>query len=190
MTDLLRLSDRDMELIVRRVMEEIRRQRVLARRWRIGLVATLVTALVASVAAMINEVEMLGHGVRGVQERVDVVEDRPYIEGMATPFNDAEHLVINGSAFGDEPGFVELFYKRTIVEIIPGAAQLDPGATRSPTVILSGDLVVSWTDEQIAVNTTPDQRRVILDRLRAEGFEDLIPYVRVVTAAGRRSSLW
>ena len=197
MPEPFRLSDRDMELIVRRITAEINRQRMAARRWRIGLVATLIAALLATVGSLYTEVlsldgaiQVLNRGVDAVENRVDAVEARPYIQAVATPAGDPGRLVIDGSAFGDTPGFVELFYKRIIAEVVSDLVPTGPGGTRSPTVILSDDLVVSWTDEQITVQTSAEQRRVILDGLAARGFRDLQPFVRVVTEGGLRSAPW
>lgn len=197
MPQLPSLSDRDMELIVRRVTAEIQRQRVLTRRWRMGLSATLIAAVIATGASLYREllslygqIQSVDRGVIAVEARVDNVERRPYIEGLGTPPSDPERLVINGSAFGDTPGFVELFYKRIIAEVMADVAPPDPGATRSPTIILSDDLVTSWTDEQITVETSAEQRRVILEGLGVQGFRHLQPFVRVVTATGRRSPAW
>ena len=197
MTDSFRLSDRDMELIVRRITAEINRQRMVARRWRLGLVATVIAALLATLASIYTEmislgsaVQMLDRGVGDVAERVDVVEARPYIEDVATPPGEPGRLLIRGSAFGDRPGLVELFYKRIIAEVFADEVPAGPATTRSPTVILSGDRVVSWTDEQITTEISAEQRRVILDGLAAQEFRDLQPFVRVVTASGRRSFQW
>ena len=65
----------------------------------------------------------------------------------------------------------------------------DLGDTR--TIVLEGEQIQQWTENEIIVTTTPAQRAALLsDAGNARDFNALTPYIRVVTADGRRSNLW
>ena len=178
------LSDRDyQELIERRVREAIRLERQSIRRWRLGIAVTALAALTGFVATTYRD---LNGRFTPVEAVVEGYAERPYVDRLETPFVNADSLVIRGSAFGDSPGWVELFYKRTILE----EADSDPRPTRSATVTLTGSSIEDWTDERIIVNTTEEQRAIILESMDATDFQDLVPYIRVRTADNRRSPLW
>lgn len=118
---------------------------------------------------------------------VEQVADRPYIDGLATEFGEVDRLVINGTAFGENAGSVELFYKRSVFgEDVQGAA----GDSRSITITLVQERIESWREDQIIVTTTPAQQRALLASMELNTFDDLVPYIRIITAERRRSPLW
>ena len=181
------LSDRDyQELIAHRVREALRIERQSVRRWRLGSAITISVGILGLVGAQ----------YRGFDQRFDLVEpiaegyaQRPYVDGLETEFSQAERLVISGTAFGSALGSVELFYKRSISDAFGTVDNLTE-ETRSATITLRDEQIEEWEENRIIVRTTMNQRDVFLESVGAEDFGGLIPYIRVVTADGRRSPLW
>ena len=132
----------------------------------------------------------LGENLDVLDGQVEILTERPYIEGLETLFEEAERLIIVGRAFGESPGSVELFYELPISDSFEDEMNERASQNRSTTITLRGDRIEDWTETQILVNTTPGQRRVLLASIGAEDFTNLIPYLRVVTADRRRSNLW
>ena len=158
------------ELIQRRVLDAIRLERQSSRRYW----GVIVTAILGTVVTV-----LVAYFFRTVGPIVQEYEETPYIARLATAFSQAGRLTIMGRAFGDSPGGqarVELFYRG------------DTGDTS--TVVLRGQQVAEWTNRQITVTTTEEQRSLLLTEANAQGFGELTPYIRVVTADGRRSNLW
>ena len=165
------LSDADYrELLERRVLNAIRLERQSA--WRFwGLIATTILAAVVGV--------LLTYYIRTVGPIVQQYEETPFVAGLTTPYSQAGRLTIAGRAFGDSPGGlarVELFYRS--------------GTEDTSTIILQGEQVAGWTDGEITVTTTAEQRSALLAETSAQDFGALTPYIRVMTADGRRSNLW
>lgn len=181
------LSDRDyQELIAHRVRDALRQERQSVRRWRLGIGITLLAALLGLLGVQYRNFDSRFEGFEPV---VQGYAQRPFVDGLETEFSQANRLVITGTAFGSERGGVELFYKRSISDSLAGDADVT-GETRSATITLQNERIEQWTKTQIIVTTTPEQRAVLLESIGADGFEGLIPYIRIATADGRRSPVW
>lgn len=103
----------------------------------------------------------------------------PVVVGMESPFSEPERLVIVGAAFGSDEGHVELYYQQRSEE------------TQSPGIVkLGGDQIYEWTDSRIILRTTMQQQQEIKESLQIEDFDDVVPYIVVVTADGEQSNVW
>ena len=159
-----------MELLERRVLNQIRLERQSFWRFWGVITATVSAAVVGTV---------LTHYIRTVGPIVQQYEETPFVARLTTAYSQAERLTIVGRAFGDSPGElarVELFYRS--------------GTEDTSTIVLQGEQVAEWTDREITVTTTPEQRGSLLAEASAQDFGELTPYIRVVTADGQRSNLW
>lgn len=175
------LSDRDyQELIESRVRENLR----VERRWRIGIGITIVVGLLA----VFLQVSRQDNRIAGFEPLAIEVSQRPYINNLATPFAQAQRLVIEGTAFGSSPGSVELYYRASAGTALDDQDQRT--GTQTVTMILQGERIEEWTESEIIVTTTQAQRRQLLESIGASNFGNLVPYIRVVTAGRQRSPVW
>lgn len=182
----VQLSDRDLDLVVYRVRESLRADR----RWVLRMVITTLVAVVGSIGAAWNAnrtadsaSQNATNANNAAETSVEILGDRPYIDGLGVS-SDEHELIIEGTAFGLS-GRVELFYKLVFTDAV------DCSETRTPTITLYGDRIRSWTETEIVVTTTAEQRLVFRTSVcNAENFENLVPYLRVVTDDGRRSPVW
>ena len=185
------LSNAEMAAVVMDVLKELRKRR----RKRIAAVSTMTFAALSAGASIqtcfLNErvTEVVAQRVQEttepIQETTEELARRPYVEGLETEFSQAERLVIVGTAFGSDPGSIELFYKKA-----PNVGEELTGETRTPTLYLPGESIDRWTDDEIVVMTIEEERQRMLDRVDEPDFADMIPYIRVVRADGTRSSVW
>ena len=182
------LSDRDyQELVAFRVRESLRADR----RWVIRMLITTLVAVVGSIAAAWNANRAANSASQNATSAndaavtsVEILEDRPYIDGLGAS-SDEHELIIEGTAFGSLPGRVELFYKLVFTD------DLGCNETRTPTITLDGDRIRSWTETEIVVTTIDEQRNVFRKSVcNADDFDNLVPYLRVVTNDRRRSPVW
>ena len=102
----------------------------------------------------------------------------PFVVGMETEFGSVERLTIVGTAFGPNPGQVELFYEDRV------------RGTRSVAITLREERIVEWTNSRITVTTTLEQQSRIREQLQVQDFSAVVPYVTVMTAEGRPSPVW
>lgn len=178
------LSDRDyQELVAFRVRESLRADR----RWVVRMLITALVAVAGSIMAAWNAnqaANSASEDATSANVAVETFEARPYIDGLDGS-SDEQELIIEGTAFGLLPGRVELFYKLSLVD------DVNCDETRTPTITLDGDRIRSWTETEIVVTTTDEQRLVFRTGVcNAEDFNNLVPYLRVVTNDGRRSPVW
>ena len=165
------LSDEEyQELIGLRVRNAVRLEIISAVRFWGVIGATLLVGVLGLAATWLSIY---------VSPIIQQYEETPFVESLTTPFAEAERLTIAGRAFGPSAGAegrVELFYRSDRVD------------TR--TAVLRGQQIQRWTDSEITVATTSTQRTEFLTDVGASTFDNLTPYIRVVTADGRRSNLW
>lgn len=102
----------------------------------------------------------------------------PFVVGLETEFGSVERLTIIGTAFGPNPGQVELFYEHRV------------RGTRSVAITLKDDRIAEWTNSRITVTTTLEQQSRIREQLQVPDFSGVVPYVTVMTAEGRPSPVW
>ena len=171
------LSDQQVDYIVLRVRQQLRSER----RWFIGIMTTVIAALLGALIGLNGQVSTVAEAVVPLEAAVAPLEGRPYVDDVVHLH--VERLRLRGTSFGTEQGEVEVFYKRS--RALPNSGT----PSRSDTVTLSGGQVESWTDTEIVVRMTNNQIGTILDRLAAESLieDGLSPYVRVTTSEGRRS---
>lgn len=185
------LTDGDMKNVTMHVLAEISKRR---RRWVMMALAVL-TAVASIQACIFNQrmAELVDQRVQEttepIQEATDELAQRPYVAGLDTEFSQADRLVIDGTAFGSEAGSIELFYK-VIPSIGVPTEDGSLGETRTQTLYLRGESIEQWTDEEIIVRTTEQERQRMLERVGEPDFADMVPYIRVVRADHTRSSVW
>ena len=185
------LTDEDTKVIVPRVLAELDRRR----RKRIATAVTMAFATLSAAASIqtcflrerVTEVvsQRVQETTEPIQETTNELAQRPYVAGLTTEFFEADRLVIVGTAFGNATGSIELFYKK-----VPSGGEEPTGETRTQTLYLAGESIEQWTDEEIIVRTTEQERQRMLDRVGEPDFSDMIPYIRVVREDGTRSSVW
>ena len=120
-----------------------------------------------------------------VGERLQPYDARPYVDRLTVSPVNPTSFVIAGTGFGPARGGVELFYKLEVTGSLDANVE-----TRSATVTLSGEQIMSWSDQELAVQMTDAQRDTVLSSIGQTDFRDMRPYIRVLTADGRRTSLW
>ena len=180
------LTDADTNVVVERVLIELRKRRL---KW-IATALAMLSAGASMQTCFLNEkvmelvVQRVQETTEPIQETTEELAQRPYVEGLDSEWFQADRLVIIGTAFGSVAGSIELFYK------VPNVGEESTGETRTPTLYLSDESIERWTDDEIIVRTTEQERQRLLERVNEPDFTEMIPYIRVVRADRTRSSVW
>ena len=186
------LTDDDTKVVAARVLVELdrrRHRRIVTAMAVLSAVFSMLVYIITQVRGTQETQETQQEDIEVVTERVDEVTRRPYVEGLATDFSEAARLVITGDAFGSDAGTVELFYMVNL-DVEELMREESTGEMQTQTLYLRGESIEQWTDDQIVVSTTKQERQSLLEHVGKRDFGNMIPYIRVVRADERRSNIW